>query len=138
MLHFISIGQSVTLTVTAETYVHIQEPDYQSSSIPIEVCASAQIAQPLRRLVVFDYHWTRMTTAGHYRDFSLPLNQPFSIRPNSTSLNSCFDIMIRGDDNVEIIDKQLVIIIEPISAMDRVNFTANNTISISIEDNPSE
>ena len=144
--------ESVTLTVIADTYVRIQEPAYQNSgrvSVSVPVCATVQIDQPLDRLVAFNYHWTTSTTAKfttHYYsngyvdrpDFTLPVNRPFSIRPNTTGFNrECFNIGIYADDSVEP-DELLVIIIQPVSPLDRVNFTANNTITIVIEDNPSK
>jgi hypothetical protein len=129
-------GESVTLNITAEAFLRLQEPAYQTST-PIQVCGTAEIARPLSRLVVFDYHRTSMTNASYGQDYTLPVGRPFSISPGLTAFNSCFTITLYGDDNIEIYDKQLVIIIEPISSLDRVNFTADN-ITIYIEDNPSK
>jgi hypothetical protein len=131
----------VILNITAEAFVRLQEPAYRNST-PIQVCATAEISRSLSRHVVFDYHWTSMTNATHVyyhhsADYDLPVGQPFSIDPGSQAFNSCFTINIRGDDNIEIYDELLVIIIEPISSLDRINFTADN-ITIYIEDNPSK
>ena len=123
----------MTLSITTNTYFRMQEPAYPSST-SIEVCAAAQIGQPLRRLVAFEYYRTIRTTANHL-SYNLPRDRPFSIIPGSTNFNSCFNIRITGDDNIDLTEEQLVIAIEPVSPLDRV--TANN-ITIVLEDNPSK
>lgn len=141
--------ESVTLHVSADTYVHLQEPDFGNSTIAITVCATAQISRPMKRLVLFDFRWNNMSTADFYgkdynriprtRDFSLPILQPFAIFPDTTNLsNECFNVTIYGDDNIEPGGDLLVIVLRPVSPLDRVNFTSNNTITIFIEDNLSE
>ena len=73
------------------------------------------------------------------RDFSVPILQPFAIYPGTTDLvNECFNVTIYGDDNIEPDGDILEIVIRPVSPLDSVNFTANNTITIVIEDNLSE
>ena len=146
---YFPVDESVTLHATAtETYVRLQEPDFGNSTVAATVCATAQASQPLRRLVTFDFRWNNISTASFYnddydripdtKDFSLPVLEPFTLNPGATSLNRCFNITIHGDDNVEIINELLVIVLRPVSPLDRVNFTANNTITIIIEDNLSE
>lgn len=126
----------MTLNIITEAfYVRMQEPAYGDTT-SVRVCAAANISQPLRRLVVFDYY--RMVRHDRYvciQHYDLPQNRPFSISPGSTVFNSCFDIRITGDDNIDLIEKEVVIIIEPVSPLDSV--TASN-ITIVLEDNPSK
>lgn len=109
--------------------MNVTEPDNGDLPTDVRICLTAQLDQPIDRLVAFEYYIADFSSATSNVDFFLRNRPVFFIRPGLSRISTCITVGIVGDDNPEN-DESATIIFEALSTLDHVNFGPNVTINI--------
>lgn len=111
------------------TEMNITEPDNSDFPTDVHICLTAQLDQPLDRLVAFEYYIADFNTATLNVDYLWRRSPDLYIVPGSSRYyRRCITFGIVGDDNPES-DESVTLLFEPLSTLDHVNFGPNVTIN---------